>query len=185
MPTNLEKWPGRVTPENPAISNSTRIQEEPHPTKEEILDLVANSPLINNPNTYTIYSNIGFDLLGLANVAANRQASEFKATEPKSHKELLKRDIFNPLGLHSSFFDNPTPEQHARLVVPKTNSEWAVRVYILNKATCLIYALSRIMTLAMQKILLAVNVARLQTLDASSALFYQPMAKTASYRRLL
>ena len=153
-------------------------------TTKEIFGLVANSPLINSPNTYPVYSNIGFNLLGLSNVVANRQASEFKDKEPKSHKELLQRDVFDPLGLDSSFFDNPTPEQRTRIAVPSgANAEWAVRWHIVKYSTWLI-ALSRIMTLAIHKMLLAVNIARLQTLDASLALFYHPMAKTASYRRL-
>ena len=69
---------------------------------------------------------MGFDLLGLANVAANLQASKTKDKEPQTYKALVKRDIFDPLNLSSNFFDNPTPEQSRRIVVPAEDSYVAV-----------------------------------------------------------
>ena len=64
-------------------------------------------------------------MLGLANVAANKLASAKPDTEPQSHEELLKRDIFGPLGLTGSFFSIPDSSSKSRIAVPKQNSEWA------------------------------------------------------------
>lgn len=64
-------------------------------------------------------------MLGLANVAANKLASAKPDSEPQSHEELLKRDVFGPLGLTGSFFNIPDSSSKSRIAVPKQNSEWA------------------------------------------------------------
>jgi len=64
-------------------------------------------------------------ILGLANVAANKLASAKPDSEPQSHEELLKRDVFGPLGLTGSFFNIPDSSSKNRIAVPKENSELA------------------------------------------------------------
>jgi len=115
----VEQWPWKQALGDNA--NSTR------PVVNDSLTYVSEYPLVTRPSTFTVYSNIAFTLLGTVNVVANNQSCNSTAQEPKTHKELLKRDVFDPLGLKSSFFDNPTPEQYDRIVVPANNSEWAVR----------------------------------------------------------
>lgn len=75
------------------------------------------------PYSYPVYSNAGIDLLGLANIAANQLASDGDR-EPKTHEELIKRDIFDPLGLNSSFYHFRAGTSWAdRLAVPSVSVE--------------------------------------------------------------
>ncbi|TFK40872.1 beta-lactamase/transpeptidase-like protein [Crucibulum laeve] len=88
-------------------------------SSESLLSAIAKYPLVNSPYGYPVYSNAGFDLLGLANVAANLNASESRDKEPQSHKELVKRDIFDPLGLNSSFYRMPADSSlRGRIAIP-------------------------------------------------------------------
>ena len=66
------------------------------------------------------------DVLGIANVEANKLASESPDDEPQSHKDLIERDIFEPLGLDSSFYVVPNEKLAAHKAVPKKGAEWAV-----------------------------------------------------------
>ena len=99
----------------------------PRRSYETLLRSVAKYPLINEPYLYPIYSNSGFDLLGLVNVAANRKASDNPDAEPASHRELVQRDIFGPIGLNSSFYRVPSDLLlSSRIAVPSQNADWAV-----------------------------------------------------------
>ena len=66
------------------------------------------------------------DVLGITNVEANKLASDSPDDEPQLHRDLIKRDIFEPLGLNSSFYVVPNEKLAAHKVVPKKDSEWAV-----------------------------------------------------------
>ncbi|KAF9048731.1 beta-lactamase/transpeptidase-like protein [Panaeolus papilionaceus] len=77
---------------------------------DQLLNETASVPLVDRIYTYPVYSNAGTSLLGVANVAANIKASADASTEPTSHKDLLKRDIFDPLGFNASFFRLPSDE---------------------------------------------------------------------------
>lgn len=98
---------------------------------EHLVKSVNKYPLVNLPYDYPIYSNSGIDLLGLSNVAANKRARSRPETEPQSHEDLVKRDIFQPLGLNGSFYRVPygTPLVDD-LAVPSDNHEWAVSFLI-------------------------------------------------------
>ena len=74
----------------------------PFPNNADFLKGISKVPLVAPPYTFPIYSNTGFSLLGLANVAASKASEGVNA--PSTHAELLKRDIFQPLGLDGSSF---------------------------------------------------------------------------------
>lgn len=73
------------------------------PSEREVLAALRDYPLTTTPNSPPLYSNTGYALLGMAAVAAN--AIHEDPYHPVSFPELLNRDIFEPLGLNSSFFD--------------------------------------------------------------------------------
>lgn len=91
-------------------------------------------PLVNMPDSYPIYSNGGMALLGLSNIAANKLANpNHSADEPQVHKELVKRDIFDPLNMNSSFYRVPDSPLREHIAVASQNSEWAVSFCFKNK----------------------------------------------------
>lgn len=121
-PSDVGEWPFVKDPKLNA-STSARFPETSY---GELMDAVSTFPLVNLPYEYPIYSNTGMGLLGLANVAANKLASATLDDEPQTHKELLKRDIFDPLGMHASFYRMPDDAAVRRhMAIPSTNSEWA------------------------------------------------------------
>ncbi|EGN94876.1 hypothetical protein SERLA73DRAFT_96244 [Serpula lacrymans var. lacrymans S7.3] len=90
-------WPKSLDGAGPPHYNGL-----PFPSHEQFFDAIAHNQLIVPPYTYPIYSNTGFSLLGLANVAASRAFEG--GDSPQTHAELLQRDIFDPLGLNGSSF---------------------------------------------------------------------------------
>ncbi|KDR85444.1 hypothetical protein GALMADRAFT_234319 [Galerina marginata CBS 339.88] len=121
-PSDVGDWPLVDPPQ----SNSLASGHVRTPEYDELMDSVAEYPLVNTPYLYPIYSNTGISLLGLSNLAANRLASANASAEPQTHKELLKRDIFDPLELNSSFYRIPASDKlRAHIAVPKTDADWA------------------------------------------------------------
>ncbi|KAL1664547.1 beta-lactamase/transpeptidase-like protein [Schizophyllum commune] len=104
----------------------TAIRQRP---REEVFKAIAELPLIVPQYEYPVYSNVGMDVLGIANVEANKLASESPDDEPQSHKDLIKRDIFEPLGLNSSFYVVPNEKLAAHKALPKKDAEWADFVF--------------------------------------------------------
>lgn len=108
------------------MSNASTSALYPDISYDEVINAVSTFPLVNIPYEYPVYSNTGMDLLGLANVAANKLASAVPADEPQTHKELVKRDIFDPLGMHASFFRVPDDAALRRhIAIPSKDAEWA------------------------------------------------------------
>lgn len=70
------------------------------------------------------YSNTGTALLGMAIVAANREA--FGPEEPSTFAELLQRDVLDPLGMNDTHF-LATGANKNSIVVPSLAPEVAVR----------------------------------------------------------
>jgi CubicO group peptidase (beta-lactamase class C family) len=96
--STLSKWPS-ADPFPASLPPANLTLEEP-------VAFISGNPLITIPNTTPIYSNVGYGVLGAINIAANIKANG--DGEPKTHKELIQRDIFEPFGLNSSFFRAPT-----------------------------------------------------------------------------
>ncbi|KAJ7651752.1 beta-lactamase/transpeptidase-like protein [Mycena polygramma] len=88
---------------------------------EELLDAVATIPLATPQYTFPLYSNAGFDILGLSNVAAHNLATG----EETTHRQLMQDHVFDPLGLNSSFYVVPNDRLAAQIAVPASYSEWA------------------------------------------------------------
>ncbi|KAH9486520.1 Beta-lactamase-like protein str6 [Psilocybe cubensis] len=116
-PIDIGKWP--ISPEEfPSYTASQSWDTN------ATFDAITRLPLVNVPYTYPIYSNTGFGLLGLANIGAD--SLQKPASLQRTHAELLKRDVFEPLGMTNSFFRLPESEkQRAHIAVPAKNSEWA------------------------------------------------------------
>ncbi|KAF8167663.1 beta-lactamase/transpeptidase-like protein [Crassisporium funariophilum] len=121
-PADLGEWPDNDPLEVPRQAG---IPGRPERSYTSIIKALSQYPLINIPYEYPIYSNTGIDLLGLSNIAANKLQSSDPAGEPGTHKELLLRDVFEPLGLNSSFYRVPESGLKAHIAVPKIDSEWA------------------------------------------------------------
>ena len=119
---NFTKWPieAKDFPETGDGRNAST---------DAVMDGTTEYPLLNLPYAYPVYSNAGFDLLGLANVAANLKAKgNLVKDEPKTYKELVKRDIFDAFGLNSSFFRLPQDQGlKDHIAIPRISSSWAVR----------------------------------------------------------
>ncbi|TRM59236.1 beta-lactamase/transpeptidase-like protein [Schizophyllum amplum] len=116
---NVPNWPAE-------IPGSYGFRERP---REEVLKAISDLPLVVPQYEYPVYSNAGMDILGIANVEANKLSSDTPDDEPQSHKELIQRDILHPLGLNSSFYVVPSPDIAAHIAVPRKDSEWADIVF--------------------------------------------------------
>lgn len=94
------------------------------PSHQQVLHGVAKSRPVVAPYTYPAYSNTGYSLLGIANVAANRAASG--PSEPSTHADLVQQDIFRPLRFNGTSFLTTDDNIH-NVVVPSLNPWEIVR----------------------------------------------------------
>jgi CubicO group peptidase (beta-lactamase class C family) len=119
-PTNI------LNPTSPTEEwNGTR----PEVTVQSILETIRSTPLVAPQWTYPIYSNTGFCVLGWANLAAAQMATAKEGLQPiHTFPQLMKRDIFGPLGMNSSFFSVP-PGYEGRLAVSRVQPEEAVQTF--------------------------------------------------------
>lgn len=102
----------------PPLSDSELPEIELNFNYSEIVKSVSQYPLVNRLYHYPVYSNTGMDILGLANVAANAKAYPDFNSEPKTHRDLIQRDIFDPLGFTHSFYRIPGSDLRERIAVP-------------------------------------------------------------------
>ncbi|KAJ7039367.1 beta-lactamase/transpeptidase-like protein [Mycena alexandri] len=107
-PGNVANWPKDLFGAGPPPTNGL-----PFPDHASLFRALKKNALVSHPFAIPGYSNTGIGVLGLALVAANRAANGPK--EPSSYADLLKRDIFDPLGLNGSHF--LTTESNKDLVV--------------------------------------------------------------------
>jgi CubicO group peptidase (beta-lactamase class C family) len=112
---NLDGWP-HVPP--PLFKPSNFFPVETYPTKSEILQVIAKNPLVAPQYTFPVYSNTGYALLGWCNTVAYQMATGHNL----SYAELLKKDIFQPLGMNGSSFVM-TEDNKRHIVLPKDASE--------------------------------------------------------------
>ncbi|KAI8977721.1 beta-lactamase/transpeptidase-like protein [Trametes punicea] len=90
-------WPHDITGGGPPPVNG-----KPFPSQDSLLKAISQHHLVSPPWHYPAYSNTGIGVLGLALASASSLADENSLT--LSHAELLKRDIFRPMGLNGSHF---------------------------------------------------------------------------------
>ncbi|KIY69156.1 beta-lactamase/transpeptidase-like protein [Cylindrobasidium torrendii FP15055 ss-10] len=107
----------------PHVDNREKSPDTTGATQKGMLEAIASEPLIAPPYSYPIYSNTGMDLLGIANLGAEKLSDELTSAE--SHNDMVKRDIFEPLGLNGSFYGAPGSAHTEHLAVPKKSSELA------------------------------------------------------------
>ena len=86
-------YPGRF---KNAVDKEFRWGNEDYLTNNEFHDLIKTLPLIRKPEKKFHYSNTGYVLLAL--VAENASGM--------SLREFAEKEIFNPLGMHDSFFND-------------------------------------------------------------------------------
>lgn len=109
-PYNFDWWP-IPPPDSPQPQLKV-------PTLQEELDSISETPLIAPPNTFPVYSNTGFSVLG-ASIAA---AASKDGGELLDYSELLERDIFVPLGMNGSSF-TVSEENLPHLAIPRHGLE--------------------------------------------------------------
>ncbi|KAH9884522.1 beta-lactamase/transpeptidase-like protein [Cubamyces lactineus] len=103
-------WPHNMFGGGPPPTNG-----HPFPTKEDLLNAIARHHLTSPPWFYPAYSNTGSGSLGLALAAASSAASGDASVV--NYAELLKRDVFEPLGMNGSHFLTTEANKHL-VVVP-------------------------------------------------------------------
>ncbi|KAF8523515.1 beta-lactamase/transpeptidase-like protein [Hysterangium stoloniferum] len=91
------------------------------PTKEQLFELIARTPLVVPPYSYPVYSNAGMGLLGLANVAANNAHEQ--PSNISTWADLAQRDIFRPIGMNSSSFKVTSDMAHRVAVASRYYSD--------------------------------------------------------------
>ncbi|KAJ7643236.1 beta-lactamase/transpeptidase-like protein [Mycena rosella] len=116
-PGNVANWPRDLQGAGPPPTNGL-----PFPENAALFRSITENPLISPPFTWPIYSNAGTGLLGLALLEADRAARN--ATESMSYADLVKRDIFDPLGMNGSHFLTSEVNKHL-VVVPSLAPEVA------------------------------------------------------------
>ena len=112
-------WPKSLFGRGPPSYNGLEF-----PSRQQVLDGVAKSRPIAPPYTYPVYSNTGYALLGMANVAATIAGEGERA--PSTHAELVQQDIFEPLCFDGTSF-LMTEENIEHVVVPSVRPEEIVR----------------------------------------------------------
>jgi len=95
----VPNWPKDVFGMGPPPTNGL-----PFPDHAALYNAVSKTGLTSPPFTYPAYSNTGTALLGMALVAANRAASKDPAKEPTTYAELVRRDLFDTIGMNDSHF---------------------------------------------------------------------------------
>lgn len=121
-------WPPGTAasfPNGTECSGPPPINCLPFPEHGDFFRAIKTHHLMAPPLAYPSYSNTGFGLLGLVLVAANRAASKDPANEPSTYAELVKRDVFDPLGLTGSHFLK-TKENEESVIIPSQYGELTV-----------------------------------------------------------
>ncbi len=109
-------WPHELTGGGPPPENGL-----PFPTPERFFHSISEQYLVSPPWAYPSYSNTGLGVLGIALAEAASAAYGTKL----NHAELLKRDIFEPLGLNGSHFLATEANKHL-VVVPSFEQDIVV-----------------------------------------------------------
>ncbi|TCD61213.1 hypothetical protein EIP91_008782 [Steccherinum ochraceum] len=108
-------WPHAATGGGPPPINGL-----PFPSHDSVFKAIEQYHMVSPPFYYPSYSNTGTGLLGLILVAANGATGSTE--EPETYAELMKRDVFEPLGLSGSHFLTTEENRHS-VVVPSSDSE--------------------------------------------------------------
>ncbi|KAI8970736.1 beta-lactamase/transpeptidase-like protein [Trametes punicea] len=107
-PGTVSNWPRDLYGAGPPPTNGL-----PFPSKDALMAAIAKHHLTSPPWFHPAYSNPGTGVLGLALAAASSAATGDKSVI--HFADLLKRDIFEPMGMNDSHF--LATEQNKHLVV--------------------------------------------------------------------
>ncbi|KAL1941009.1 hypothetical protein VTO73DRAFT_7645 [Trametes versicolor] len=116
-PGTVAGWPNSMAGGGPPPTNGN-----PFPSHQSLFNAISKHHLVSPPWSYPAYSNTGTGVLGLALAAASSAASGDAST--MSYADLLKRDIFDPMGLNGSHFLTTDANKHL-VVVPSVGPEVA------------------------------------------------------------
>ncbi|KAI0319435.1 beta-lactamase/transpeptidase-like protein [Amylostereum chailletii] len=116
-PGTVSNWPHDLEGAGPPPTNG-----HPFPSPEALYEAISSHHLTSPPFSYPAYSNTGTGVLGLALLAASRAAEGPSA--PVRYADLLKRDVFDPLGMNGSHFLATEANKHL-VVVPSLAPEVA------------------------------------------------------------
>ncbi|KAI0324709.1 beta-lactamase/transpeptidase-like protein [Cubamyces sp. BRFM 1775] len=113
----VSNWPHDMFGGGPPPTNG-----HPFPTNVALMNAIAHHSLTSPPWFYPAYSNAGTGSLGLALAAASSAATGDSPVI--SYAELLKRDVFEPLGMNGSHFLTTEANKHL-VIVPSLAPEVA------------------------------------------------------------
>lgn len=117
-PGTVPDWPHNLAGMGPPPTNGL-----PFPSYPDLFNAIAKHHLTSPPESYPAYSNAGTALLAYAlasaSSTANGEASKI------DYADLVKRDIFEPMGLNGSSFLFTEANKHL-IVVPSLAPEVAV-----------------------------------------------------------
>ncbi|KAI0648780.1 beta-lactamase/transpeptidase-like protein [Trametes meyenii] len=116
-PGTVSQWPHDTMGGGPPPTNGN-----PFPSHESLFEAIPKHHLTSPPWSYPAYSNTGMGVLGLALAAASSAA--LGDTRAISYADLLKRDVFDPMGLNGSHFLTTDENKHL-VVVPSVGPEVA------------------------------------------------------------
>ncbi|PCH33822.1 beta-lactamase/transpeptidase-like protein [Wolfiporia cocos MD-104 SS10] len=117
---NVAKWPLTIDGAGAPPMNGL-----PFPSVSDVLESISHTRLVSPPGLYPSYSNTATGILGIALVAANQLATGDGADkEPGTYTELVRRDVFDPMGLNASHF-LATEQNKDLLVVPSLQPDIA------------------------------------------------------------
>ncbi len=98
-------------PNYPDMTPRAKELERLHATPREMLEIAATKPLEFKPGTQLHYSNTGYILLGMV----------IEKSSGQTYAEFLKKNIFDPLGMAHSGYDDQTT------ILPNRASGYSVR----------------------------------------------------------
>lgn len=90
-------------------------------TKKDLLEQVNLRPPVYGPFTNPVYSNVGIALLGLVVEAAAK----------KPFAEVLKRDIFDVVGMKNTYVGKTPPVED--LFIPETEPTWNASLAVFDR----------------------------------------------------
>lgn len=93
------------------VSQKAKEMERLGATPRQMVDLVTGMPLEFKPGTKLQYTNTGYILLGMV----------IEKVSGQSYTRFLKQNIFEPLGMENSAYDNPS------LILPNRASGYSLR----------------------------------------------------------
>ena len=121
-PGEVAGWPHDMRGMGPPPTNGL-----PFPSYDALLASIAEHHLTSPPGAYPAYSNAGTALLAYALATASATADGQMGKV--SYADLVKRDIFDPLGMNGSHFLATEANRHL-VVVPSLAPEVAVSAQV-------------------------------------------------------